>query len=336
MVATPALQFFALRAAAFESQCLAASTAAKYNDSVLYFVRWLLAIGVPLDPCWHQPTEGILRSFAAFLAATCSAETIRGHLHGLKHYLMSFGPVDWSNYTQLQRELKGIQRIKGVGQQQKLPITMEMLLLWVLDLSSSWASRVQCLVLACVFGVFGMLRCSNLVPGSSNVFGRKFLRRMDVVYMPELYALRLTLRETKTLQLRERQHVIYIAGCRGAVLDPVQLYLQYISSHPADAEDPMFMYWDDESVLAPLTFDGLATGIKDLVQAIGLNPADYATHSLRRGGASAALKSGLAPFFTMFQGDWHSDCYLRYYSISKRDMLRITAVMLQQLHNIMG
>jgi hypothetical protein len=58
----------------------------------------------------------------------------------------------------------------------------------------------------------------------------------------------------------------------------------------------------------------------------------YASHSLRRGGASGALASGLAPYFTKFQGDWKSDCYERYYTVSRADMVAITATMLSTLH----
>jgi hypothetical protein len=275
-----------------------------------------------LDPCWLHPTEGLLQAYAAFLAATCSADTIKNQLAGLKYHLGSFGPVDWSGYTLLQQQLKGIRRMRGACQQQKRPITMEMLLCWVLQLQRGWDSRVQCLVLACVIGVFGMLRRSNLVPGSSSLFeGRKHLRRRDVVFVPELYALRLTLRETKTLQFQEREHVIFVTGSRGAPLDHVRLYQEYVAVHPAGSEDPLFMFKGADGVLQPL-FDGLASGVKELVALLGLDPSKYASHSLRRGGASGALASGLEPFFTRFQGDWKSECYLRYYTLGLRDMLR--------------
>jgi hypothetical protein len=326
---------FGLRAVAYSSQCLASSTASKYSDSALYYVRWLLACSLPLDPCWLQPTEGLLQAYAAFLAATCSAETIKNHLAGLKFYLGSFGPVDWSGFTLLQRQLKGIRRVRGACQQQKRPATMQMLLCWVLQLQQGWDSRVQCVVLACVLGVFGMLRRSNLVPGSSSLFeGRKHLRRCDVVFVPELYALRLTLRETKTLQFREREHTIFVTGSRGAALDPVQLYLDYVAKHPAAPTDPLFMYVGEDGGLQPLTFAGLAAGVKELVALLGLDPSQYASHSLRRGGASGALASGLAPFFTRFQGDWKSECYLRYYTLGLRDMLRISAAMLDQVNRV--
>lgn len=330
---TPALQHFSLRAAVLEAQCLAPSTAGRYHTSALYYVRWLLASGLPLQPCWHYPTEGLLQAYVAFLATTCSAETIKNHLSGLRFYLSYYTRVDWTGYLRLQRQLKGIQRSKGSMQQQKRPITMQLLLLWVLRLQGEWSSRVQCLVLACVFGVFGMLRRSNLVPGSTSLFvGRKHLRRSDVELVRDLYALRLTIRETKTLQCRERTHVIYIAGSRGAPLDPVRLWQQYIASHPAAADAPMFSFFDRAGQLVPLTFGGLATGIKELVGLVGLDPKQYAAHSLRRGGASGALESGMAPFFTKFQGDWRSECYLRYYTVTKSDMVAITGTMLRQLH----
>lgn len=153
-----------------------------------------------------------------------------------------------------------------------------------------------------------------------------------MVFVPELYALRLTLRETKTLQFREREHVIFVTGSKGAPLDPVRLYQDYVAAHPAAPTDPFFMFRGADGVLQPLTFDGLASGVKELVALLGLDPSQYASHSLRRGGASGALASGLAPFFTRFQGDWKSECYLRYYTLGLRDMLRISAAMLSQVN----
>jgi len=323
-----------------EAQCLAPSTADRYNHAAQHYVRWLLAVGLPLQQCWLRPTEGLLQAYAAFLSATCSAPTIRNELAGLKYYLASGGPVDWSGFVHLQRQLKGLQRATGSVRQQKRPVTMQLLLLWVLRLRAGWSSRVQCLVLACVFGVFGMLRRSNLVPGSSNpstLFGgRKHLRRKDVQFVAEHYALRLTITETKTLQFKERQHVIYIAGCKGAPLDPVALYQDYIAAHPAAPEAPMFSFINQASRRVPLTFSGLFAGVKELVGLVGLDPRQYATHSLRRGGASGALQSGLAPFFTKLQGDWKSDCYMQYYTVCQADMVAITAAMLGKLHGQLG
>jgi hypothetical protein len=75
--------------------------------------------------------------------------------------------------------------------------------------------------------------------------------------------------ETKTLQCGERQHVLYIAGQRGSVFDPVAMYLLYVAAHPASDTTPMFVYWDG-GVLVPLTFATLVAGAaKDGCQACG-------------------------------------------------------------------
>jgi hypothetical protein len=166
----------------------------------------------------------------------------------------------------LKRQLKGIQRSKGSNQQQKRPVTPRLLLLWVLSLQDSWNSRVQCVVLACVFRVFGMLRRSNLVPGSTALFGaRKHLRRKDVKYVEEPYALLLTIHETKKLQFKDRVHTIYIAGSKGDARDPVRLWQQYVASHPAAPDAPMFSYNDSQQQQVLLTFSGLAAGVQELV-----------------------------------------------------------------------
>jgi hypothetical protein len=109
-----------------------------------------------------HPTEGLLQAYVGFLAATCAADAVSNQLAGLKFYLGTFGPVDWSHFVRLRRLLKGLRRSTDSGRQQKRPVTMQLLLLCVLRLRSSWDSRVQCLVLACIFGVFGMLRRSSL------------------------------------------------------------------------------------------------------------------------------------------------------------------------------
>ncbi|KAF6252400.1 ADP-ribosylation factor family-domain-containing protein [Scenedesmus sp. NREL 46B-D3] len=268
---------------------------------------WLSKGTVKGEVCYELALQYLLQLFTLQLA-------------GLKFHLGSFGPVDWSGFTLLQRQLKGIKRQRGACQQQQRPITMEMLLCWVLMLRRGWNSSVQCM---------------DLVPGSSELFdSRKHLWRCDVVLAPELYALRLTLRETKTLQFKEREHTIFVTGSQGAPLDPVRLHLDQVAAHLAGLADPLFMFEVDGGLLQPLTFAGLASSVKELVALLGLDPSQYASHSLRRAGASGAIASGLTPFFTRFQGDWKSECYLRYYTLGLRDMLRISAAMLSQLAQV--
>jgi hypothetical protein len=91
----------------------------------------------------------------------------------------------------------------------------------------------------------------------------------------------------------------------------------------------MFSSFDDAGRLTPLTVSGLAAGIKELVGLGWFGPCpQYAAHSLRRGGASGALVSGMLLFLTKFQGDWRSECDMRYLTVTKSDMVAITGTKL--------
>ncbi|KAK3274383.1 hypothetical protein CYMTET_17436 [Cymbomonas tetramitiformis] len=46
-------------------------------------------------------------------------------------------------------------------------------------------------------------------------------------------------------------------------------------------------------------------------QRVGLNPASYAGHSLRRGGATAAMRLDVNSIHIKMQRDWKSDCFER-------------------------
>jgi len=52
--------------------------------------------------------------------------------------------------------------------------------------------------------------------------------------------------------------------------------------------------------------------IKACVSAIGLDPAEYTSHSFRRGGATYAFQSGGTAELIKKLGDWRNDAYLEY------------------------
>eukprot|EP00877_Chromochloris_zofingiensis_P003135 jgi/Chrzof1/12822/Cz07g08220.t1 len=115
-----------------EAKGLAASTKSAYSMHVVYFLRFLLAFGwVPLLGCFTNPSEGVLYSYVVFLSATCSHDTIRNYIKGVKYFLVGKGYcIDWSHYVRVQRLMKGIKRMSGVGQRAKSPITLHHLLLF--------------------------------------------------------------------------------------------------------------------------------------------------------------------------------------------------------------
>ncbi|KAK3234110.1 hypothetical protein CYMTET_55599 [Cymbomonas tetramitiformis] len=63
--------------------------------------------------------------------------------------------------------------------------------------------------------------------------------------------------------------------------------------------------------VVPLTHDALVAGIKSLAGRVGLNPASYAGHSLRKCGATAAMRLDDDAMYIRMQRDWKSDCFER-------------------------
>ncbi len=104
-----------------------------------------------------------------------------------------------------------MKRVKGEGHRQRLEITLPILLRFytVLPADPYWAAMFAC----CVFGVFGLLRRFNLVLGSLCLPDQeKHLLRSDIEFDAERYALRVTVRFSKTLCFQNRVHMIWIQG----------------------------------------------------------------------------------------------------------------------------
>ena len=58
---------------------------------------------------------------------------------------------------------------------------------------------------------------------------------------------------------------------------------------------------------------------------LNLDTKVYFSHSFRRGGATFAFQVGAHPLFIKCLGDWSSDAYLIYLTLSNKD--KVTAMM---------
>lgn len=110
------------------------------------------------------------------------------------------------------------------------------------------------------------------------------------------------------------------------------MYLEYVALTPAPPTAPAFCYLDAAGELRPLLYTTLAEGIKWLVSAIGCDPSQYASHSLRRGGATSAIKAGTPPLLVQLAGDWASaSAFQLYVQLGAAEKLACTAAMLSLL-----
>ena len=102
----------------------------------------------------------------------------------------------------------------------------------------------------------------------------------------------------------------------GSLLDPVLELLELLRLDRVDPADraatPLFRDASDNAI----SRRDVATMIKALMQAIGLDHARFGAHSLRIGGATAALAAGVPPTLIRVAGRWASDVFEIYTRLS--------------------
>jgi hypothetical protein len=126
-------------------------------------------------------------------------------------------------------------------------------------------------------------------------------------------------------------------------VDPVALYLQHCNlmgfqtdrAHPdfkKTADQPFFQELgkDGKPTGEPLCYNSLLRALKSDIREFfpDLDPADYATHSFRRFGASYAKTHGIPDDMIQFMGRWVSECFQRYFVFSDDNKVDISRSLL--------
>ena len=120
--------------------------------------------------------------------------------------------------------------------------------------------------------------------------------------------------------LRGKHSLVVIAG-GGAHFDAARELADWVAVRRALglAEDgPLFCHADGRMV----SVAELRDEVKAVMAAAGRDPARYGAHSLRIGGATAALAAGVPPQLIRLLGRWSSDVYQVYCRMSREAALQ--------------
>jgi len=210
--------------------------------------------------------------------------------------------------------MKGINREKSVLPNRKLPITPDIL-----------GAIKQCLRLqqpcdlifwsTCLLAFFGMLRKSNLLPSSyTNFDHNKHFVRGDLA--KSRAGLTLKMKWSKTIQFKERCVVLPLPCIPGHPLCPVTAITALLLLDPSATELTPLLSYPTPSGLCVYTQSLFTKRLRSLLSSLGLPSHKYSGHSFRRGGASWAFQSGLPGEVIQILGDWKSNAYKDYLSIS--------------------
>ena len=108
----------------------------------------------------------------------------------------------------------------------------------------------------------------------------------------------------------------------GSILQPVSAMRKYLHKRAFvgdAAATPLFV----NETGSPLKAADVRKAVKKIVQAIGQDPKLYGAHSLRIGGATAALAAGISPAHIQLLGRWDSDCYQIYCRLCRQAAIAV-------------
>ena len=252
-------------------------------------------------------SEHTLCLFAQHLSYTFhSAKSVRSYLSGIKtiHVLSNVKPPDMKN-VEVRLTLRGLNRILNYPVKQAQPLTPEILsnLYVYLDMNKRKDLVFWGLLLV---GFFAMLRKSNLVSDTKESFnGEKQLTRGHVTFSGNIAILKVTW--AKNIQFRERVLEIPLFPINNSLLCPVTT-LKAILSRKGKDSAPLF-----GSGSKPLfTYSSFQRKFRGVLNKAGYRGSLFSSHSMRRGGAGWAHRSGVPGNLIQIHGSWLSDAYKCY------------------------
>ena len=71
--------------------------------------------------------------------------------------------------------------------------------------------------------------------------------------------------------------------------------------------------------------------LKEVICKIGLDPNKFTSHGFRRGAVNFAFRSNAHADLIQLQGDWKSDAYKRYLSLTIQDKMMVAQKMKHEL-----
>lgn len=252
-----------------------------------------------LDPTPCPSTQ--VTWFVAYMARTLKPVSIRNYVSALNDFLKGEGetPVDFTNVG-ISRVLAGASRTLGEEVRRAAPILPRNLVLMFDYLTEA---PIHNAIRAAILTAFRALLRSQNVTMSVAV-----IRRKSFKFMP--WGMLVEVERCKTIQKKERVLRLPVAFCPDQRICAVYWTARHFREVPAPPEAPAFML--PYNPPTPLTYDTYQETIKFLCELSGLNPKDFSTHSLRRGGTTFVWLSGATKEEIKARGDWSSETYLIY------------------------
>eukprot|EP00882_Tetradesmus_deserticola_P008231 GHRQ01008676.1.p1 GENE.GHRQ01008676.1~~GHRQ01008676.1.p1 ORF type:complete len:348 (-),score=64.88 GHRQ01008676.1:210-1253(-) len=290
---------------------LAQSTDRSYNWHVSQYLKFCAAAGVPATP-----DALVLAQFVVGRAQHGYAvSTIELGVYAVARWVLDAGMEGLASELVVRRALKVAAKLAVPTGKQKLPLDRQDLRLVVAALRERGRQDFVGVRDAALFllGWTGMFRSSELVGIDWDVVRPIPQRGGVLLYVPY----------SKTDQAGVGAWV-FIACCEDEEMCPVQALWRLRRLAVKDAQGspigPVFTAWEGKQRRLAKTTVGVR--LQKALQSVGVQNWDlYAAHSLRRGGATWAVRQGVSVRQIMVMGRWKSDVVREYLYHSPTELL---------------
>jgi site-specific recombinase XerD len=279
-----------------------AATRRAYRSDFKLFAEYCRAHGA-------EPVPASAVTVAAFLSGEAmrgtKAATISRRCAAIRYAHAAAGLEPPTNSEAVRAVLRGIRRTIGSARAQKAPAT---------------ADRVRAMVDTCPDTLRGKRDRALLALGFAGAFRRSELVALlveDLAEVPDGF--RVTIRRSKTDQEGQGQEIVIPRGARLRPVEAVQTWLAAAGITAGPVFRPINR--GGRVVDAALTAESAAGVVKERAAAVGLNPADFAGHSLRAGFLTSAAEAGASVFKMMEVSRHKSVDTLRGY-VRRADMFK--------------
>ena len=273
---------------------------------------------------FYPITKATYLTYLAFLSQSLKSFTsVKNYLSILSHINKSLG-YSCAFLADYDSRLanRAVRRLLGDFSARKYAMSVDILFLILRPFDAGNVFHT-CMAALFLVAFFSFLRISNLVPRTLSDLSHHnplFLTRSSVRFSSRGAVLSVT--RTKTLQFNQRILEIPLPLIHGSALCPVsalRIYLQRVHAAP---NLPLFgLYVNDQ--YHPILAHHYTSFLKKVVSSLGLDPRNYSSHSFRRGGASFAFNNRAPTEFIKSHGDWLSDAYLIYLTMSPDEKFKI-------------
>lgn len=286
---------------------VAPSTGAVY-ERLLEYYEFIISQIPNADPPFPPTVKTIGAFFAYRKRHGCCYSTIRFSLFALKFHILANGWEDVTSDESIKTYIKSLQRVMHSGYAPYAANSIHLGDLESICDNTGMNNFTDCRDTAMMCMQFHlMLRVAEI----------SALRLEDISVAGDIYKFRIV--KSKTDQTAKGRDIFKRISSKKT--NPIRWIMIYIKFLSQTTEGPLFVGSSMRGIPLNtcLTASAIAKRYKKKFTEANLEPSDFTSHSLRKGGARHAALSGASVSSIQATGGWRSSCFLKYTAVEPEE-----------------